>query len=147
MKSLIIILSTLLLINCSRKISEKDCFKSNTSIVLRNSNYAYNCGFEHLNITNKKEIKFFCDQLNQMKALSMFTQVNRSRGLIEIYYKNSPRVCDLTFVLGSENKVDHYVFNIGAGNFYRNDTLAKYLIWKMKIKNINSIDSCRSIVR
>jgi|JI8StandDraft_1071087.scaffolds.fasta_scaffold90043_3 hypothetical protein len=145
MRSYILLIIISLFYSCAKTVSMNDCIKCNSSISIRNSNYAYNCGLEKVSLTDKKDIKFFCEQMNKLEALSSFTQVNRSRGYIELNYKNSPRVSVLTFVLGRNNKVERYVFNIGTGKFYRNDTLAQFLIKKMEIKDINSSDSCKFI--
>jgi hypothetical protein len=137
MKYIYTIMLVLFICSCQNNFCDNEL----ENIYVRNGNYTFNCGLEHITIENKEHLKFICEELTKMNKVYVLG-TNYNSGYLEIiknksndsFLKNS-----ITLIFTVENGC---IFRLNDGFNYKNDELSLFLINKLKIENIYSEELC-----
>ena len=108
----------------------------------RNSNHAYNCGVEYLTFDNKMDLEFICNEFSKMERIFPVT-TNYNSGYISISLHPSNNLFFEEVVTLIFTMEKGFVFKMQNRLNYQNDALADFLIQKMGIKNIYSVELCK----
>ena len=109
------------------------------SIIIENSNFEYNCGKKTIQLIQPTEINFFCEQSKRLNRIFPLT-TNYLNGVIGITINSKNRREKFIPLILTVNKGNIFKIN---GGCYLNDSLANFLINKLEIKNVASVEICK----